>query len=357
MKRKYLLLLAPLSIIMLLAAKASPFVAEYLFARGLFKIISIPIGFVTGLVPYSIAELLIYTLPWLFLFFCIRFVMQKRKKELALNLGIFFSVMLFLFVSLCGTNYYRYEFQEYCTFKVREYSSEELYELCEYLAEKCNETKVRIENVDKNGVVVLDDFSEVADEAASAYRELSKTYPVLKYCTGRAKPVLASHYMSYTGIVGIYIPFTAEANVNDDVADYNRPADTCHELAHLHGFMREDEANFISYLACIASKEAYFQYSGYMMGLIYATNALYGENVSQYREIFSALTDEVKADLRYEDEYWDNLRNTEAYQTVEAASDKVNDTYLKINGQKNGVKSYGEMVDLLLAQYLSEKDR
>ena len=112
MKRKYLLLLAPLSIIMLLAAKASPFVAEYLFARGLFKIISIPIGFVTGLVPFSIAELLIYALPWLFLFFCIRFVMQKRKKELALNLGIFFSVMLFLFVSLCGTNYYRYEFQE-----------------------------------------------------------------------------------------------------------------------------------------------------------------------------------------------------------------------------------------------------
>ena len=36
---------------------------------------------------------------------------------------------------------------------------------------------------------------------------------------------------------------------------------------------------------------------------------------------------------------------------VAEVSNKVNDTYLKVNKQEDGVKSYGRMVDLLLAQY------
>ena len=118
--------------------------------------------------------------------------------------------------------------------------------------------------------------------------------------------------------------------------------------------MRENEANFISYLVCTNSDEAYFRYSGYMLGYIYATNALYDEDVKKYMQIASMLSNEVRADLDFEHEYWKQLESTEAYQTVEAVSDKVNDTYLKVNGQTDGVKSYGKMVDLLIAQYLAE---
>jgi hypothetical protein len=37
-------------------------------------------------------------------------------------------------------------------------------------------------------------------------------------------------------------------------------------------------------------------------------------------------------------------------QTVREVSSKVNDTYLKVQGQSQGVRSYGRMVDLLLAE-------
>lgn len=43
----------------------------------------------------------------------------------------------------------------------------------------------------------------------------------------------------------------------------------CHEFAHLKGFMQEDEANLIGYLACINSDDAFFRYSGYMGVLNY----------------------------------------------------------------------------------------
>ncbi|HPE16562.1 MAG TPA: DUF3810 family protein, partial [Oscillospiraceae bacterium] len=34
--------------------------------------------------------------------------------------------------------------------------------------------------------------------------------------------------------------------------------------------------------------------------------------------------------------------------------DRMNDAYLKANAQRDGVKSYGRMVDLLLAEYRDE---
>ncbi len=372
MKRKYFLLLIPVSILCILLAKMFPAVAEYIFARGLFKIISVPLGFITGLFPFSIAELLLILFPVCIVVLIVRFCYQMLKgnrkeilKRWVVNTGVFVSILVFLFTTLCGTNYYRFEFEQFCEFEIEEYSKEELYSLCEYLAEKVNESKRELMETegeegirtDKNKVVILEDFSEVAEDAKKAYQKLEKNYPVFKYSTGAPKPVFLSEYMSYTGIVGIYFPFTVEANVNTDVAGYNRPADMCHELAHLHGFMRENEANFISYLVCTNSDKAYFRYSGYMLGYIYATNALYDEDIEKYMQISSILSEEVRADLDFEHEYWKELESKDSYQTIEAVSDKVNDTYLKANGQTDGVKSYGKMVDLLIAQYLAESQQ
>ena len=56
--------------------------------------------------------------------------------------------------------------------------------------------------------------------------------------------------MSYADIAGMYFPFTVESNINADGPFFTIPATMGHEMAHQCGFMREDEANFIGYLAC-----------------------------------------------------------------------------------------------------------
>ena len=55
-----------------------------------------------------------------------------------------------------------------------------------------------------------------------------------------------------------------EANYNDVMYIMNKPDTFCHELAHLRGYIYEDEANFIGYLACVESEDAFFQYAGYL---------------------------------------------------------------------------------------------
>ena len=49
-------------------------------------------------------------------------------------------------------------------------------------------------------------------------------------------------------------------------------------------------------------------------------------------------------DLLDHNAYWDTYRGA-----ISEVSDKVNDMYLKANAQEAGTKSYGRMVDLLLA--------
>lgn len=363
LKRKWLLLCIPIAIISIILCKNFPFIAEYVYGRVIFRILSIIIGLFTRWIPISIAEIVIYCIPLLLItiiFLFIRKIVKNKGRrgyltaKGLLNIGCFLSVALILFVLLCGTNYYRYSFEEYLEFEVTEYDKEDLYNLCVYLAENVNKARENITNEYDDGTMRLSYESTRAflNKAEELMSEFSREYDSLEWSTGAAKPVLASRYMSYTKIVGIYIPFTMEANVNVDTVDYNQPSDAMHELAHLRGVMREDEANYISYLACVTSGEPDFVYSGYMMAYIYASNKLYDEDYELFAEVRSSLSEAVDADLKANSLYWDQFE-TPVGETISNVSNQVNDAYLNVNGQVDGTKSYGMVVDLLIAEYKS----
>lgn len=361
LKRKWLLLLLPVAVLIILLCRASSFIAEYIFGRFVYRIFAIAVGSITRWLPFSLAEILIYILlagaVVLIVWFIIHMIRGKgRRAEIAgkavLNVLCTVSVAAFLFVVMCGTNYYRYSFKEYLNYDITESDKDELYELCQYLAEQVNKARESITDEDENGVMKLSyaDNRELLNEAEEVMSEFAENYPSLQWSTGAAKPVLASRYMSYTDIVGIFIPFTMEANVNVDTVDYNQPSDAVHELAHMRGVMPEDEANYVSYLACVNSGRPDFVYSGYMMAYIHATNKLYDEDIELYKEVRAMLSDKVLTDLRANSQYWQQFA-TPVGEVVSSVSTQVNNAYLQVNGQEDGVKSYGMVVDLLLAEY------
>ncbi len=110
--------------------------------------------------------------------------------------------------------------------------------------------------------------------------------------------------------------------------------------------MREDEANFLAYAACRASEEPFFRYSGSATALIHAGNALYAKDPARYQQAMEGLSDGVRRDFAASSAYY-NAHHT----SFGEFSTKVNDTYLKVNSQPQGVATYGRMVDLLLADY------
>ncbi len=361
LKRCRILWLIPIEIVIIFMCRASEWVAEYIFARGLYRILAIPLGAVTRWFPFSLAEIGLYLIcigaVVLLVWFIVHMVKGKGRRgviagKAVLNILCVASVATFMFVVLCGTNYYRYSFETYLPYEREESDKEALYELCVYLAEQVNAARENIECVDENGVMALsyDSTYQFMREAEQVMHEFVEDYPAYQWSTGSAKPVLASHYMSYTDIVGIYIAYTMEANVNVDVVEYNTPSDTLHELAHLRGIMPEDEANYVAYLACVNSGRPDFVYSGYMMAYIHASNQLYDEDIELYRQVRALLSDGVVIDLVANSQYWDQFE-TPVGEVVSSVSTSVNNAYLQVNGQEDGVKSYGMVVDLLLAEF------
>ncbi len=361
LKRIYLLGLIPASVLLIVIARSSSFFAEKIFALHIYKWLSQAVSIITGIFPFSLAEVLLFTSPVLILviliLFVIRIIKEKDNRMRVIRRGILnvlctLSVGLFLFVIFGGINYYRYPFSNYSGLTLRESAVEELYALTESLAHQANELREMTTGRDTDDVFALSESKyRMADLADQAMDALSKKYSVLKGFYSAPKPVLMSKWMSHTEITGIFFPFTMEANVNIDIPDYTIPATMLHELAHLRGFMREDEANFIAYLAGMESDNAEIKYSSTMLALITSGNALYGQDPDLYFKIRDQYTEGVLKDIRANSAYWAKYEDT----VISTISNKINDTYLKANNQTDGVKSYGRMVDLLLANYRKEQ--
>lgn len=356
-RRIYLLVLIPISILLILAARYSSFFAEKIYARHIYRFLSQIISTITGLLPFSLAEILVIALPVVILILAVNFILrlildkENRKERVikgTLNIFCSISILLFLFVTLTGINYYRYSFGEQSGLEIRESSVEELYSLTKLLIEQANELREQIPKTDEAGVFQLSmDYKKLAKAANQAFELLSEEYPVMGGSYGSAKPLILSEWMSRTETTGIFIPFTMEANVNVDIPDYNIPATMLHELAHLRGFMREDEANFLAYLAGMKSDEIEIRYSSAMLALVHAVNELYQQDAERYYQVRDLYSEGVILDFRANNTYWQQYEDT----VISAMSSKINDTYLKVNDQSDGVQSYGRMLDLLLAEY------
>ena len=249
--------------------------------------------------------------------------------------------MLFVFVINCGINYHRESFSEKSGLKIQTYSVKDLQATCQWLTEEVNRLSTQVERTE-NGELQLPE--EIRQEAVRSMQALGRQYPALQGYYPNPKPVLVSEILSYQKLMGIYAPFTIEANYNQDMPAYDLPFTMCHELSHLRGFMQEEEANFISFLACRESDMTEFQYSGTLSAWEYAMNALYRADPKVWQEVREGLSKAAEPDLRADDQFWSEYDGS-----VAEVANMVNDTYLKANGQKQGVKSYGKMTDLLVA--------
>lgn len=364
LQRWWTVLLLPLSGALVLAARRNPALTEKWYSGGLYPLLAKSVGRITSLLPFSLMELLLCTLAVSALVMLVMCIVRTAKaamhrgapvrtdwKALLERLVKLVCCILFLFVILCGLNYYRPEFAVFSGLTLRESTVQELAALCADLARRAGDLRENMGLDENESLVLAGSYSELAVEARTAIGLLAEDYSVLPELPIKPKPVINSWAMSMMQITGVFTPFTYEANVNIAAPDYTIPATMCHELAHTRGFMREDEANFIAYLACQKSDSALFRYSGVMLALVHSMNRLYSADLNAYLQVSGQFSEGVRRDFAYNNAYWARYEGP-----VAEISNAVNDTYLKVNNQTDGVHSYGRMVDLLLADYREHYD-
>lgn len=242
---------------------------------------------------------------------------------------------------LWNTGYFGYSFGEKSGLEADGISTEDLYNAASFFAEKSNELSTQVQR-DENGIFAgsFDDFKDAYD---TLYLPLEEEFPFLNGDTTMPKGVYFSKIMSMTGFTGIFFPFSGETYINTHQPDWCIPDTIAHEIAHQRGVHLEAEANFTGISACIQSDDVTYQYSGYASGLIHLMNALYKADPDAWKSLRSTFTPQLEADWTENSRYWQEMEGT-----ATKVSNKVYDTFLKVNTQPLGLQSYGACVDILV---------
>lgn len=233
------------------------------------------------------------------------------------------------------------------------YSKRDLAVLRDYIVRKCNELEKQIPHDDSGDAYYSGDLVEASRQAMAKlgeeYDQLSGFYVTPKYLT-------FSEFFSQQYIMGYYFPFSMEANINSVMYITNMAPTICHELAHTKGFIYEDDANMIGYLACINSDDPFLQYCGYLSVLDYV-NRDFQKSIGGDEKIYRAhvrISDGVADDNVFlTRESWQEVERAAVVQTstVRKVSDKLMDTTLKLNGVEEGMLQYNNVVGQLLLYY------
>jgi hypothetical protein len=157
---------------------------------------------------------------------------------------------------------------------------------------------------------------------------------------GRLKRSLLGPYFRWAGVDGMVNPFGLEVIANPDLLPFERPFVAAHEWSHLAGYADEAEANFVGWLTCVRASRSH-QYSGWF----YLYWQISGEvNAEERGRLNAALAEGPRRDVNA---VIARLRRGQI-PALQRASWQVYDTYLKANRVEAGVRSYGEVVTLVL---------
>ena len=318
-------------------------------------------GRLMSVFPFSVGEGMIvlavlFTAAAIVMGFMRIFVRKGRVKRL---ISVFTRVYAWGFLAVfmimtwnCFILYHASEFDEtYMVQKAqRTYTDRELIQVRNHIVEELNALTEQMER-DEDGFLIYQ--GDMEQEAIRAMQKFGEEYELLSGYYPQAKGITASDFLSQQYMMGYYFPFSMEANYNTSMYIVNVPATLCHELAHLKGFIYEDDANFIGFLACINSDDPFYRYSGYLSVLNYVEKEY--KKASGKQEFGSvSLAKSVRADdIFLTSEAWERVEENAVVETavVKAASNQFTETTLVINGVSDGMKSYSRVVQLLLEYY------
>lgn len=337
-----------------------PETVEYAYSRSIYRIISLPVSRYFSIFPFSAAEIMVYAVSVFALFLLIQSIIYICKHKFRLLLHVVLTIVClgitgyFLFVVIWGLNYDRLPLEKNLGYKTGTTTVKELTALMQSETDAINKLCPAVSYDSKGHSYYAGGFNKMKSTVNAGYQKLAAQSKLQDTLFGGNRPypkgVLASKLMAYTGIAGIYVPFTCEPNVNADNPEFDLPFNAAHESAHFKGFAREEEANFVAYLADTSNPDKYFQYSAHMEAYIYLSDALYSTDNSAWKGIAKKLNKRAVNDFVYYNEY------LQAHQSkAQDVSNKINDNYLKSQGQQ-GVISYDMFVNLLADKYRTEHE-
>ncbi len=314
---------------------------EIIYTHPVYSKVAAVLSFFSSLVPFSLFD---SSFVFLFLLLVIGLVrLFKRQitiRTFILRLIQIVCIVYSVFYWFWGFNYYRQ-------------SAEQRLNLPDAKADTVQFKKVLqliVQEVNQNYTSDSIDLFTAAKINESTYKKMADQLD-LDYPCGirRVKYITFSNFFAKATIAGYFGPFFNEVHVDKYITKWDNPFTSAHEMAHQFGVTSEAEANFYAWLICTHSDNQFSRYCGWLYVLTTAIGQ--ASSSMDVKPLVRKIKPEVIADIRTRNDYWIKLRNKK----VDAVMTKVNDTYLKTNKVKKGIKDYGGIIQLIMDVYQSER--
>jgi len=349
-KKKYLWIIVFLIIILIKIFSSNSISVEALYSSNFYIRFSKILRFIFGWIPFSLGDILYFLAGcWLVwkIIKNIRLLFKKKlpgkasvKKLLELLLRLAFVYIVFNI--FWGINYDRKGIAFQLDLNHLKYDTSDVEMLQKLLLEKVNASKIAV----LRNHEPYPSKKELIKRAEKSYAEAEKIYPFLQYNNLSVKTSMYGIPGDYLGFTGYYNPFTGEAQINTTVPEFLLPYIATHEMAHQLGYAKENEANFVGYLAAVNSHDTLFHYSTYFDLFIYANREVFYFDSVSSRLALQQLIPEVKDDIHELRKFNQTHRSF-----LEPAITWMYGNYLKLNKQPEGMHTYNAVVGMLIAYY------
>jgi hypothetical protein len=325
-----------------------PAAVEKYYSTGFYPVVARGQRLLLGWIPFSIGDLLYGAVAVVLVFRLVRGIRRLVRRQVArgwLLRGVRQVVFVLLWVYvvfnvLWGLNYNRLGIAEQLGLEVKPYTTAELNALTEIILGELNglDSMAKVHRVDLGRMVLL------RSGAVRAYDSLEAEDSRFGYWSVSVKPSLYSYPGLYIGFAGYYNPFTGEAQVNMRDPLFGLPYTSCHEMGHQLGYAKENEANFIGFLAARSSPDPAFRYSVYLDLYIYAIRELYVRDSALAMGFKGQLAPGVRGDIRELQRFNRRYENP-----LEPVIWNLYGNYLRANRQPHGIVTYSEVTAWLIA--------
>jgi len=321
-----------------------PSVIEVVYHKGLYPVIALSNRWFFSLFSFSLGDIL-YVLVLIYLFYLLLkfFTDYRNFRKHTLAVSRFLLLIVWVFYLSWGFNYFRPKLSQTLDLNSGDYELNELIRLGEIIKDSLNFYQHKLTKNDSLPVDIPYGINHILRITPLGYNKIS-TYVEQTYRFPTIKTSLLSRPISFLHVTGYLNPFTGEAQVNKLYPKFALPFIASHEVAHQLGFAPEDEANFLGFISSTHNPDPYFRYSGYSAALYYVLIELKKYAPEDYKKLIKGIHKGVLKN--YKEEYRFYAKHKTHYDTS-----KIYDSYLKLNKQSSGIKSYNEMLRLLVSYY------
>lgn len=346
-KKNFWILLGLLALV--LRGVLSPATVERYYSRGFYTLVRHTFDAVTSWMPFALVYLLFVLLVFLLAQKTIRFIKSKnlwpaKIWRLLHSLLAFAGGVVFFFLVLWGYNYGRQPLEKSLGIAPEPLTVAELRQELEVSTAAAQQLRQSLgvpgDSVVPATLLPPDLENMLRSELKKCLRQYG--FPVPGKVRGRL--LYPKGLLLRISTAGVYIPFTGEGHIDPGLHHLQLPFVMVHEMSHGYGFGDEGTCNFLAYLTCRQSENAFLRYVGELYYWRYVASNYRRIQPEEYDAFKETLPRGMVNDLRA------IRRQIEKHPDIfPAARDAAYTAYLRAQGIKDGLKNYDRVIMMVHA--------